>query len=245
MIKRILLVLSMLLLTGYLAVALTVLNRPTSGKECAGVDIVVADSASTCFITPGEIAGLLKRAKLYPVGWLMDSIRGKVIEQALEKNNFIANAECYKTPSGNLCIRVEQRIPVLRVFGRGGENYYVDEKGCLMPGGGHAAHLPVATGAVSREFATKELYELAMLLREDSFWNKQVQQINVTSEGEIELVPRVGNHLLFLGKPVSLREKLDRIRTFYGKALSTVGWNRYSRISVEFDNQVICKRIEN
>jgi cell division protein FtsQ len=69
-----------------------------------------------------------------------------------------------------------------------------------------------------------------------------VEQINVTDEGDLELVPRVGDHILFLGKPVRIEEKLNRIRTFYTKGLSRVGWNKYSRISVEFENQVICKR---
>ena len=31
-------------------------------------------------------------------------------------------------------------------------------------------------------------------------------------------------------------------RKFYQYGLSQAGWNKYSRISVEFDNQIICKR---
>jgi cell division protein FtsQ len=111
-----------------------------------------------------------------------------------------------------------------------------------MPGGGHAAHLPVATGAIDKAMAEGPLYQLALLLNQDEFWKRQVEQINITPEGEIELVPQVGDHILFLGKPIHLEEELDRIRTFYTKGLSRVGWNKYSRISVEFDNQVICKR---
>lgn len=72
----------------------------------------------------------------------------------------------------------------------------------------------------------------------------------------IELVPRVGDHILFLGylptsrnKNVSYREiiaftdrKLSRLEKFYRYGLSQAGWNKYSYISVEFDNQIICKR---
>ena len=32
------------------------------------------------------------------------------------------------------------------------------------------------------------------------------------------------------------------MRLFYEKALNRVGWNKYSRINVEFDNQIICTR---
>lgn len=243
MIKRILLIATFLLVAAYLAASFTVLNRRPDGQTCAQVKVVVEDSASTCFITPAEVVSILKRNRLYPQGQVMDSIRPKLIEQELEKNTFIRSAECYKTPTGTLCIYIRQRLPILRVMpGDGTSSYYIDLNGHPMPGGGHAAHLPVATGHISREMAQKELHQFALLLREDEFWARQVEQINVTSEGDIELVPRVGNHILFLGKPANIESKLSRIRTFYDKGLSRVGWNRYSRISVEFDNQIICKR---
>ena len=240
--KRILLVLAMLVMSAYLAIAFTWLNHTPPGQMVEQVKIMVEDSARTCFITPAEATALLKRNRLYPIGKNTDSIRCKAIEEALEKNSFIEDAECYKTPTGNLCIYIKQRLPILRVMPATGLSYYIDDKGHSMPGGGHAAHLPVATGAIDKAMAEGPLYQLALLLNQDEFWKRQVEQINITPEGEIELVPQVGDHILYLGKPIHLEEKLDRIRTFYTKGLSRVGWNKYSRISVEFDNQVICKR---
>ena len=37
-------------------------------------------------------------------------------------------------------------------------------------------------------------------------------------------------------------KKLYRIQKFYRYALSQKGWNKYSYIDVEFDNQIICKK---
>lgn len=241
--KRILSILVLLAVSAYLAIAFTWLNHTPPGRVVEQVRIVVEDSAHTCFITPAEATALLRRHRLYPVGQPTDSVRCKVIEQALERNTFIENAECYKAPSGRLFISIRQRVPILRIIPDGdADGYYVDSQGHTMPGGGHAVHLPIATGTIDKQMAQGSLYELALLLREDDFWNRQVEQIHVTSDGEIELVPQVGDHILFLGKPVGMKEKLDRIRHFYDRALSRVGWNKYSRISVEFDNQVICKR---
>ena len=67
-------------------------------------------------------------------------------------------------------------------------------------------------------------------------------QLNVLADGTVELVPRVGDNIVYLGKPVGVRRKLDRLAKFYKYGLSRVGWNRYSYISLEFDNQIICKR---
>lgn len=241
--KRLLIILSMLLVAAYLAASFTFFNAPVTNRLCRGVNIVVSDSASTCFITSSSVARLLQRARLYPEGELLDCVKCHAIEQKLQEHVYIERAECFKTPSCGVCIHVQQRLPVLRVIPHGaGRDYYVDDKGRSMPGGGYAARLPVVTGHVTAAMAEGVLYEFALLLREDDFWRRQVEQINVTSEGELELVPRVGDHILFLGKPVHLAEKLERLRTFYEKGLSRVGWNKYSRISVEFDNQVICKR---
>ena len=39
-----------------------------------------------------------------------------------------------------------------------------------------------------------------------------------------------------------MAKKLERLRKFYRYGLAQTGWNKYSRISVEFDNQIICKK---
>ena len=36
--------------------------------------------------------------------------------------------------------------------------------------------------------------------------------------------------------------KLDRLAKFYKYGLSKAGWNKYSYIDLEFDNQIICKK---
>ena len=37
-------------------------------------------------------------------------------------------------------------------------------------------------------------------------------------------------------------KKLQRLRKFYKYGLSHAGWDRYERINLEFDNQIICKK---
>ncbi len=39
-----------------------------------------------------------------------------------------------------------------------------------------------------------------------------------------------------------MEKKLQRLEKFYRYGLSVAGWNKYSYISVEFDNQIICKK---
>jgi cell division protein FtsQ len=44
--------------------------------------------------------------------------------------------------------------------------------------------------------------------------------------------------------PTGMDKKLERMRKFYLYGLNKAGWNKYSSISVEFDNQIICKRVK-
>jgi len=77
---------------------------------------------------------------------------------------------------------------------------------------------------------------------QNKFWQNQIVQINVLADGTMELVPRVGDHIIFIGAPVGVAKKLERMRKFYLYGLNKAGWNKYSYVNVEFDNQIICKK---
>ncbi len=244
MIKKILTITALLLVCSYLVAALTFLNRKPHGAVCQGVECIIKDSIRSSFINAREVELLLKKNRLHPKGEIIDSIKCRNIENCLRKDPRIEQAECYKTPLSQVCIEIVQRLPILRVMSLNGDNYFVDSKGKIMPHAQCAAYTPIATGYIDKQMAGKELYELALFLQENEFWNNQIQQIHLTQNKEIELVPRVGNHIIFLGKPELYEEKLNRLEEFYKKALNKVGWNKYSRISLEFNNQVICTKKE-
>ena len=105
-----------------------------------------------------------------------------------------------------------------------------------------AGNLLVATGTMERSYAQKRLTPIARLILDDQFWRSQTEQLNVLPDGTVELIPRVGDHVIYLGSPVGVARKLERLRKFYKYGLSHAGWSRYKRISVEFDNQIVCKR---
>lgn len=242
MIKRIFLILSLLAIIGYLAMSLIWVATPPQGRLCKGVQVILASGTESGFVSEQGVREMIERLGECPQGKPLDSIRLYRIEQTLLKHPFIERAECYKSLSGYVCVDIRGRYPVMRVIDHMGGSYFVDKGGHIMPSGGGAAQLPVATGYITRELATTVLYELALLLQENEFWGNQIEQVNVTAEGEFELVPRVGNHLIKLGKPRDVEHKLERVKTFYEKVLNRVGWNRYSAINVEFDNQIICTR---
>ena len=240
---RILLSLVMLLIIAYLCTAFTFFNKKPVGRLCNEIEVTTKDSTFSDLFTARSITDILKQKKLNPVGKDIDSVSTLLMERELSQNPLIDNVECYKTPSGKIRIDISQKTPVLRVFNSYGENFLVDNKGSIMPlVASNAFHLPVVTGQASKSFCAGKLYELGVFLQHDAFWKAQVEQINIVSGGNIEIVPRVGNHIIYLGQLDDYTNKLRRVEKFYTKALNKIGWNKYERVNVELSNQIICTR---
>ena len=244
MLKKLFIFLFLILITVYLVMAVTVMNGKPSEQTCSGMELVIKDSIDYGFISKREVLRLLNGKKLSPIGKPMGEINTRQLEDELRQHPLIGNAECYRTSSNRVGIEITQRLPILRVMAANGENYYIDDKAHLMPIPNSAANVAIVTGNVDRKFAAKELYELGMFLQRHPLWKAQIQQINVTAAKELELVPQVGDHIIFLGKPGNYENKFERLKTFYKRGLNEVGWNKYSRISLEFDNQIICTKKE-
>ena len=244
MLKKLFIFLFLILIATYLVIAVTVFNSKPDERTCEGMELVINDSIDYGFITNKEVVRILNTKKLSPIGKKISEINTRLVEDELRKHPLIGNAECYRTSDGRIGIEITQRIPILRVMAANGEHYYIDDKGKTMPIPNSAANVAIVTGYVDKAFATKELYEFGMFLQHNPLWQAQIQQINVTPTKEFELVPRVGDHILFLGKPGDYKNKFERLKTFYRKGLNEIGWNKYSRISLEFSNLIFCTKKE-
>ena len=244
--KKSLIVLIDIVLGVYLILAITAFNRPDALTNiCSEVKIDIKEGAVMGFLNADEIKQQLKRSNLYPLGELMDQVSTRHIEENLLQNPFVETAQCWKTQTGRVHIKLTQRLPVVRVKADNGDDYYVDTHGKIMPNTSFASDLVVVTGQVTRPYAQKVLTRVGNFLIRNKLWFSQVEQLNVLSDGTVEMIPRVGDHIIYLGQPVHLSRKFSRLEKFYKYGLSRAGWNKYSYISLEFDNQIICKRRKN
>jgi cell division protein FtsQ len=241
--KKILSILSVVLIAGYLAFSLMgMTDRHEDTRICQGVDLHITDSLHFDMIDEEMILSLLKEKMLDPVGKTLDRVDVMAIESALSQHPLVGSAQCYKTGGDKVRINLSSKIPMVRVLNIYGQDFYVDSRGEVLTQHSLAVQLPVATGYIDRRFASEDLLEVVRAIDESEFWKAQVEQIDVTKEGQIQLVPRVGDHLLVLGTADDVESKLDRLMNFYEKGLDNVGWNKYRTISVAYDNQVVCKK---
>lgn len=241
----------------YVVLALTSFNNPKeTHPQCTKVIINVEDESTNGFLSAGEIKRILERNRLYPYKKRMNDINPRDIEDKLKDSPFVNTAQCYKTKDGCVFVSITQRLPIIRVKNVSGDDYYLDDHGGIMPNSKYTSDLIIATGYISKWYARRYLSLLAIEIMKDEFWRNQIVQINIRRDLGVELVPRVGDHIVYLGslpqtKYINRRkamiagfvdQKLDRLRKFYKYGLSQAGWNKYSYIDLEFDNQIICKK---
>ena len=174
----------------------------------------------------------------------------------LRRSPFVKTAECYKTEGGYVYISVTQRMPVIRIKADNGDDYYVDDHDCIMPRSSYTSDLIIATGYINRWYAINYISPLGKAIMQNDVWKNLIEQINITPNLGVELVPRIGDHIVYIGQLPEITDKskhdkdiaqfvdkkMTRLEKFYKYGLSQVGWNKYSYVNIEFDNQIICKR---
>lgn len=240
--KKLLVLIVTILSVSYIVFSMISLcNRP-EGDVCKGVRLEIRDSLETGYMTTQDITAMLAKNNLDPTGQPLDKVSLRAIEKQLKTSPLISSSECYKTINGLVVVKVACRRPILRILSDSNDSYYLDKEGEIIEHIAKAVYIPVATGHISRRFAKKELLPLALYIQDEDFWNAQIEQIHVTKQGEIELIPRVGNHIISLGRPGNYAYKFEKLQTFYKKGLNKVGWDRYSNINIEHNNQVIATK---
>lgn len=259
-VKKVGLILIDLLLAAYIVASFSAFNKPEEKLYvCKDVNIIIADASSHGFINAKEVQKRLDQKGLNPKGKALAKISCRQIEETLMKTPFVKTAECYKTQDGTVTVSITQRMPVVRIKADNGADFYVDDQDCIMPNSSYTSDLIIATGNISKDFAVRYVSPLARTLMADDLCRNLFEQINITHDQGIELIPRLGNHVVYLGHiPQSrlkterlqiiqdfVKTKMKRLELFYKYGLSQAGWNIYSEISLEFDNQIICKKNDN
>jgi cell division protein FtsQ len=255
--KKMLTIAADIVLAVYLVLAFTTFNKPKEAVPyCSIVNIIIEDEDTNGFIKTKEIKDRLKSCHLYPIEKPMAFVDSRKIEETLKMSPFVKTAECYKTVDGHVNISITQRMPIVRIKANNGEDYYLDDHDCVMPNSQYTSDLIIATGNINKWFASNYISPLSKSIMKDELWKNQIEQVNVLSDRSIELVPRVGNHVICIGRmPESkkkedrealidtyFKKKMNRLEKFYKYGLSEAGWNKYAYINLEFDNQIICKK---
>lgn len=246
-----------ILIAIYLLLAFVSFDKKGDPKAlCSKVNIDIADNAAGGFLDAKVIKERLQKTGFYPIGRQLKDVDTRGIEEMLRRSPFVKTAECYKTEGGYVYISVTQRMPVIRIKADNGDDYYVDDHDCIMPRSSYTSDLIIATGYINRWYAINYISPLGKAIMQNDVWKNLIEQINITPNLGVELVPRIGDHIVYIGQLPEITDKskhdkdiaqfvdkkMTRLEKFYKYGLTQVGWNKYSYVNIEFDNQIICKR---
>lgn len=235
-----------------------------SNQPVSAVEAKILDTTGHSFLTTNDLKEIVAVKYGDIISKPVGSINMAVLEKCVVSNPFVAEARVFSTIDGKLHVEASQRSPVLRVMNAFNESYYIDDKGFMMPvSDKYTARVPVANGYLYqreaeryvRTYSEKELadssktisrvsqvFAVAKFIHDDPFWSSQIEQLYVDAQGDIELIPRVGDHTVILGDAGYLSEKFAKLRVFYTEGLNKTGWNKYSLINLKYQDQVVCTK---
>jgi cell division protein FtsQ len=228
--------------------------RYRNNNICKGYHIEISASRTRdrIFIDKKGISDLLTAAgAARGQGRPIQSFNLRSLESALEKNVWIRDAQLFFDNNGVLQVRISEREPAVRIFTSGGNSFYVDSTGVELPlQEKYPAHLPVFTNYPAGSIRTTGedsaltvgMLQLSAFIRRDSFWMAQIAQIDITPGKTFELEPEVGDHRITFGDGSEIAAKFHRLSLFYSAVLSRVGMDKYERVDVSYDGQVVGTR---
>ena len=165
-----------------------------------------------------------------------------ILENALKSNPMIKTAEVYVAVNGTLNAEIEQKTPIARVSTNA--SYYIDDEGLYMPlSSNYSARVPLVTGYVEKN-NLKSIYKVASKIKDDEFLKTNVIEIHQSLDKAFSFNLRQCKFLVKLGDPKALDKKINNLKVFYQKSLKEKTINNYSKVNLQFENQVVCTKTQ-
>jgi len=227
-------------------------ERRMGNVAITGVTIKLENINENHFLDENDIASLMQLKVDNIKGATMSRVNMKGIEKKIKKEPFVKNAELYSDLKGNLVVKAELRRPIARMVRNDGPDGYIAEDGTIMPvSDKFTSRVILLSGSyintllhqnnMNETEDGKHLMEMIDHLRADDFWNAQIVQLDIDSKCRITLMPQVGDEHIEFGKPENVEGKLEKLMIFYKEILPRMGWNKYSRVSLEYEGQIIAE----
>lgn len=222
-------------------------NRKQSDKPIAGTKVTLKhQDREENFLKTKDVEDLISQQGINVENQTIASINVDEIEKIVQSNPWIKDAQVFVDNKGTLNIEVAQRLPVARIFANDGASFYIDTAGFEMPlSQNYAYSVPVFTNYVKQandsinEHNKKSMVYLSSIIKDDSFWNAQITQVNMEGLNNFNFYTTLGRQKIKFGDTSAALAKLDNLMAFYKDVSNKIGWDRYNVLDVRFKGQVL------
>ncbi len=227
-------------------------ERRQSDVSIKDLSVKIKNTTNNHFLEESDILELMQVNMASLRGASSDRVKLRDIEAKIKKDPFIESAEMYTDLRGHLIVSVELRRPVARIVRNDGPDGYIAEDGTVMPvSEKFTARVVLLSGNYVRVLLKQtnlngsvegtQLMRLLKTIQDSEFWNAQIAQLDIDSNGNITLLPQIGDLRIEFGKAVDEEKKLRKLMIFYKEILPRVGWNKYKRVSLEYEGQLVAE----
>ena len=208
---------------------------------------LVGENTAALFMDEKEILQIIHEQGVKE-GQAIGKLNLNTLEKHLHTIRWVKNVELFLDNTQVLQVKIEQRIPIARIFTASGNSFYIDNEGLQLPLKQLTVlRLPVFTNFPSDQqnlskpdsLLLNDILHFTKAVQNDSFFMAQIAQVNIAVNGDFELVPTVGDHIVLIGSVENIENKLNRLYTFYKSVWVQSGLNAYQVIDCRFDNQIV------
>lgn len=247
-VKKILIILGWLCLVGGIGFTIYYAWMQREAVRCQEI-VVNINPKTPKFLDEAEIAEMIEKSGDMIIGSRLSAINIHKLETKLNSSSSLANVQIIKKVEskglsfrGKLVVTLDERTPIIRIKDSG-QDYYMDMEGNKIPvSPKYVERILIASGTVPDLETQTGLLKMADFVNKDDFWKAQIEQVFVQKNGELLLLPQVGDYLIEFGKPEDWVTKFRNLKAVYQQGFKTMGWNKYSLISVKYRNQVVCTK---
>ncbi len=247
-VKKIFVILGWICLVGAIGFTIYYAYMQREAVRCQEI-VVNINPNSPKFLDEAEIADMIEKSGESIVGNRLSAININKLETKLSSFSTLDNVEIFKKVEskgfsfkGKLVISVDERTPVVRIK-NSTEDYYLDKDGFKIPvSAKYVERKLIVSGTIPDLEIQKSLLKMADFVNKDDFWKAQIEQVFIQANGELLLLPQVGDYLIEFGKPDDYEVKFRNLKAIYQQGFKNLGWNKYRTISVKYRNQVVCTK---
>jgi len=218
---------------------------------CKGVEIEIDGTSNNFFISKQDVIDIIEKSINSKIaGQSVSKFNLVSIEKELKKDVWISKVELFFDNNSMLKVEIEEREPIVRIFTKGGQSFYIDNTIKVLPlSDKYAARLPIFTNFPSEAVALtkadsnllKDIKSIGLCIQKDSFLMAMIDQININEAHLFELVPKMGDQLILFGDANDREQKFNKLKLFYKKVTPIEGWSKYSVINLQYKDQVVAK----
>jgi len=241
-----------LVLAAAVLVSIGFVEKRQAQRTCQEVNVALLNSHNNYFISQDDVVSLVTDGGGSPAtGQPLGKLPLKEIEQRLMAHEYIKQAQVYKDLGGRLHVQVQQKKPIARLLRPNKPNAYVSQEGHILPvSERYTARVLLVSGPYADTLAQQPLNQHPMgqqvlhllhYITNNEFWRAQVAQLHIDAQGHITLYPQITKQVVEFGPPVQVETKLAKLRLFYEEILPRQGWNHYTKVNVQYNNQIVAQ----